>query len=112
MDVAKLNRLRSKAQRLSRERFALVVFSQVMTIDLRRRFELEEGELKRSSITKLRQFIAKLDAEIAAIRRSMGARVPGSELVEILADAERAPAGKSLLLTKSDIKQLFSNYHK
>src|SRR6266404_3939879 len=68
MDLAKLNRLRSKAQRLSRERFALIVFSQVMTIELRRRFELKEEELKRSSMTKLRQFITELEEEIAAIR--------------------------------------------
>ena len=102
MDLAKLNRLRSKAQRLSRERFALIVFSQAMTRELRQRLKLDEEEIKRSSMTKLRQFIDGLEAEVLEIRQLMGAKEASSELVRVLSDAESAPGGKSLLITKRD----------
>lgn len=81
-----------------------------MTSSFRTELEHHKAELnERATIKRVQELVHRCDQRITELRDLLGAKVPNSQLVELLRLIEAAPVGKALFVPKNVLIGLFAH---
>lgn len=106
-----VNKLRTRALNLYLEYESLIVFLNMMTVQLKRDFEESREKIKSVNKRDLRRFINDITQKIADLRHTFGIRVENKEFVDLLKRA-RASSDKAYLVPKYVIATACKHYEK
>jgi hypothetical protein len=106
-----VDKLRAKALNLYLEYESLIVFLNMMTVQLRKDFENSRKNIKSASKRELRGFINNITREIDNLRHEFGIKEENREFVDLLKRA-RAAGNKAYLVPKYSIAAACKHYER
>lgn len=117
MDVAKLQRLKSRAKQMLREHEAILALSNLLASDIGLNLRLAQEQLAAAnSVSKLERYIEVETETVGRLRRSLGITVPNSELVDFFNQVQVAsskiaklPSSERIGVAKLRLKRWFPN---